>query len=190
MTDNSVFRAKDVGLRTQKKILSRMASKNIAKMFIDENTASLLDNIYTLIKQHTGSKKVAERLVKNVIKIVIKIAVLSRNNQFSADETQTLNDTFRKKFNLLQMTVISFYEVDFSFDMNYLQNSLNNTQTMLKNLVQHHLSEKSISRIDEIYDVFKDQKLLEMAFRIDSPYKELMGKIVHDLNKAMDFEEI
>ena len=72
MTDNA-FKAKDIGLRAQKKILSRMASKNIAKVFIDETTASLLDNVYRLTKTQYGSKKDAEKLVKNIIKIVIKI---------------------------------------------------------------------------------------------------------------------
>ena len=75
MTDNA-FKAKDIGLRAQKKILSRMASKNIAKVFIDETTASLLDNVYRLTKQQHGSKKDAEKLVKNIIKIVIKIGNL------------------------------------------------------------------------------------------------------------------
>jgi Domain of unknown function (DUF758) len=71
MSDNA-FKAKDIGLRAQKKILSRMASKNVAKVFIDETTSSLLDNVYRLTKLQLGSKKEAEKLVKNIIKIVIK----------------------------------------------------------------------------------------------------------------------
>lgn len=50
----SAFRARDIGLRAQKKILSRMAGKNIAKAFIDETTASLLDNLYRLAKQYVS----------------------------------------------------------------------------------------------------------------------------------------
>lgn len=48
----TVFKSQDLGLRIQKKILSRMASKNIAKTFIDGTTASLLDNLYRLCKLH------------------------------------------------------------------------------------------------------------------------------------------
>lgn len=54
MTENA-FRARDIGLRAQKKILSRMATKTVAKTFIDGTTASLLDNIYRLAKLHVGS---------------------------------------------------------------------------------------------------------------------------------------
>lgn len=54
MTENA-FRARDIGLRAQKKILSRMATKSVAKTFIDGTTASLLDNIYRLAKLHVSS---------------------------------------------------------------------------------------------------------------------------------------
>lgn len=55
MSENA-FKAKDIGLRAQKKILSRMANKSMAKVFIDDATSSLLDNIYKLIKQHVSIK--------------------------------------------------------------------------------------------------------------------------------------
>lgn len=96
MADN-VFKSHDIGLRAQKKILSRMATKNIAKTFIDGTTASLLDNLYRLCKMHTGNKAKAEKLIKNIIKIVIKIGVLHRNNQFSEDELQKA-ENFKRKF--------------------------------------------------------------------------------------------
>ncbi|XP_058455892.1 protein salivary glands marred isoform X2 [Malaya genurostris] len=188
MTDNA-FKAKDIGLRAQKKILSRMATKNVAKVFIDGTTASLLDNVYRLAKTHTGSKKDAERLVKNVIKIVIKIAVLHRNNQFNADELK-LAEKFRAKFQTLQMAIISFYEVEYSFDLNYLLKSLQAVQTLLKNCVERHLTEKSIGRINEVFAFFSEPALLEVAFRQDSPYRELMDKIIADLNKAMENGDI
>lgn len=51
---DGVFKSRDIGLRAQKKILSRMATKNIAKTFIDGSTASLLDNLYRLCKLHVS----------------------------------------------------------------------------------------------------------------------------------------
>uniref|UniRef100_A0A182N660 Tumor necrosis factor alpha-induced protein 8-like protein n=1 Tax=Anopheles dirus TaxID=7168 RepID=A0A182N660_9DIPT len=188
MTDNA-FKAKDIGLRAQKKILSRMASKNVAKVFIDGTTASLLDNVYRLVKVHTGSKKDAERLVKNVIKIVIKIAVLHRNGQLNADELRQA-DRFRVKFQTLQMAILSFYEVDYSFDLNYMQKSLADCRSLLRSCVVRHLTDKSLGRIDEVFDTFADTALLETAFRQDSPYREIMDKIVVDLNKAMENGDI
>ncbi|XP_039953370.1 tumor necrosis factor alpha-induced protein 8-like protein isoform X1 [Bactrocera neohumeralis] len=182
---DSAFKSRDIGLRAQKKILSRMATKNIAKTFIDGTTASLLDNLYRLCKMHTGNKVKAEKLIKNIIKIVIKIGVLHRNNQFSADELKDA-EVFKRKFQNTQLAVISFYEVDYSFDLPYMQKSIAESHATLKSIVQRHLTEKSLNRIDEVFNFFGDTALLETAFKPNSPYRELMGKIVSDINTAME----
>lgn len=49
------FKARDIGLRAQKKILSRMANKSVAKVFIDDTTGSLLDNVYKLAKSYVSN---------------------------------------------------------------------------------------------------------------------------------------
>lgn len=53
MSEN--FKSREVGLRAQKKILSRMANKSVAKMLIDDTTASLLDNLYRLAKAYVST---------------------------------------------------------------------------------------------------------------------------------------
>ncbi|XP_032590657.1 tumor necrosis factor alpha-induced protein 8-like protein isoform X2 [Drosophila grimshawi] len=184
MADN-VFKSHDFGLRAQKKILSRMATKNIAKTFIDGTTASLLDNLYKLCILHTNSKPQAEKLLKNIIKIVIKIAVLHRNNQFTEEELKHA-ELFKRKFQNTQLSIISFYELDFSFDLAYLQKSISESHEALKQIVQPHLTNKSIGRIDDVFNFFGDASLLETAFKPDSPYREVMGKIVADINSAME----
>lgn len=88
------------------------------------------------------------------------------------------------------MAVISFHEVEFSFDLNYLQKSLEESQATLKTIVERHLTDKSIGRIDEVFAFFNDSKLLETCFRIDSPYREVVAAIVKDLNSAMDNGDI
>lgn len=213
MTDTQLpFKARDIGLRAQKKILSRMTNKTVAKKFIDESTASLLDNIYRLAKLHVSksvlstictsesnalhftvylfqleNKREAERLVKNMIKTVIKIGILYRNDEFSEEELQ-LADRFRHKFLQTQKTIICFQEVEFSFDLNYLQNSMNESRDLLKSLVKRHLTEKSVLRIDEVFDFFCDNRLLEIAFKQNSPYQDVMNNIVADMNKSLDTE--
>ena len=49
MSDN--FRAKDIALKAQKKVLSRM-SMSVAKVFVDDKMSSLLDNVYRLCKTY------------------------------------------------------------------------------------------------------------------------------------------
>lgn len=116
---------------------------------------------------------------------MIKIAVLNKNDQFDAEEMD-LAHKFQTKFHNLQMTIISFYEVDFSFDLKFLQNILADLHQMLQRLVKRHLTDKSHNRIDEVFDFFNDSNFLETIFRQNSPYRELMGKIVADIHKAME----
>lgn len=93
-------------------------------------------------------------------------------------------------FQNTQLSVISFYEVDYSFDLPYLQKSIAESHIALKAIVHNHLTEKSLSRIDEVFEFFGDELLLETAFKPNSPYREIMGKIVADINTAMDTGDI
>lgn len=179
------FKARDIGLRAQKKILSRMANKNVAKMFIDDTTASLLDNLYRMAKQYTDNKKESEKLIKNIIKVVIKIGVLYRNGQFNADELR-LADKFKNKFHSAAMAVISFHEVEFSYDRPYLLSALRESHACLKGIVARHLTDKSIQRIDSVFAFFAAPAFLDAVFKPGSEYKEILGRLVSDINKAMD----
>lgn len=184
MADNN-FKAKDIGMRAQKKLLSRMANKHIAKVFIDDTSGSLLDNLYRLVKNQTSNKKQAEKIVKNIIKIVIKIGILYRNDQFNQEELR-IAENFKRKFHATAMTITSFHEVEFSFDRNFLTQSINECSTLLKWLVSRHLTDKSIARIDYIFGFFGSPNFLDDVFRHDSPHKEIMGRIVADIHKSME----
>ncbi|XP_015907079.1 tumor necrosis factor alpha-induced protein 8-like protein isoform X2 [Parasteatoda tepidariorum] len=182
---DSNFRAKDIGFRAQKKLLSRMANKSIAKVFIDDATGNLLDNLYKLGRSQSGNKKEAEKVVKNIIKIVIKIGILYRNDQFNQEELWTA-EKFKHKFHSTAMAIISFYEVEFSYDRNFLLQSLNECCALLKSLVVRHLTEKSINRIEHVFNFFASPTFLDDVFSRDSHHKDILGRIVSDMHRLME----
>lgn len=118
---------------------------------------------------------------------MIKIAIIYRNEQLNDEEFQ-IAERFRNKFMLTQLAIISFHEVDFSFDIVFLQKSLNESRALLISFVRRHLTEKSLSRINEVFDFFCDSRLLETAFKLNSTYREVMHNLVSDLNKSLDSE--
>ncbi|CAB3375319.1 Hypothetical predicted protein [Cloeon dipterum] len=185
MAGEGGFKARDIGLRAQKKILSRMANKNVAKVFIDDTTGSLLDNVYKLAKSYSNDKKESEKLVKNIIKIVIKLGVLYRNDQFSKEELCRA-EKFKQKFHSTAMAIVSFYEVDFSYDRPFLVNSFDACHQGLKAMVAPHLTPKSIARVDSVFNFFKDPAFLDAVFRKESPHREALGRVVRDINKALE----
>lgn len=162
-----------------------MSNKSMAKNFIDDTHASILDNMYTLAKAYTGNKKEAEKLVKNIIKIVVKINILYRNDQFSQEDLKVANQ-LREKFRTIVKTVISFFEVDFTFDKMFLIKNINDCRTLLKQLVGNHLTDKSLGRIDHVLDFFTEAAFLEEMFRTESPHRPTLQTIVDDMSKAFD----
>jgi len=183
--ESNNFKSKDFAVRAQKKILGQFSSRKAAKVFINENLATLLDLLYQLMKSHTQDKKVAEKFVKNIIKLSIKIGVLAQNDQFSQDEIRIANK-FADMFRNTAMTIASFIEVDFSYDRNVLIKTVNDCESQLKLLVKNHLTDKSVSRIQSVANQLRDPTLLDAAFKKGTPQNEIMIQMVNEINKAIE----
>ena len=93
---------------------------------------------------------------------------------------------WQSRFHSIAMAVVSFYEVDFSYDSQYLVNALSEAKTTLINLVQRHLTDKSASRVEHIFGVLGNQEFLDAVFRRDSPHRDQLARLVTDMNRAMD----
>lgn len=177
--------AKNLGLRVQKKMLGKMTSKKIAKVFIDDTMGELLDHVYKLCKEYKQNKKDAEKLIKNIIKVTVKIGILYRNDQFN-DEEMKIAEAFRKKFRTMIMTFVSFCEVDFTFDKNFLVGALDDCSVLLTKLVARHLTDKSQGRIDYVFGFFQDGAFMDTLFDPNSPLKPHLSVIVAGLNKLLE----
>nr|KAG5703098.1 hypothetical protein BaRGS_012160 [Batillaria attramentaria] len=179
------FDSRGLGLRAQKKLLGKMSSKKIAKAFIDDTTGRVLDNTYRILKETKGNKKDAEKLLKYIIKTVVKVGILYKNDQFNADELKMIM-TFKQKFNTLTMTVISFWEVDFTYDQKFCTTSIEECRQLLQNIVARHLTDKSKGRIDLIFNTFAEPDVLNAVFNREGNTGPLMDAIVQDLHKLIE----
>ena len=77
MADGGRFSSKQLGLRIQKKVVGKFANKTIAKAFIDEDLGSLLDTLCKILNGEMKDSKKANKVIKNIIKITVKIGLLS-----------------------------------------------------------------------------------------------------------------
>ena len=57
---------------------------------------------------------------------------------------------------------------------------------MLIDLVQNHLSSKSLGRIDKVFHFCKQDAFLEEMFRRESTHRPLLQTIIDDMNNAVD----
>ncbi|KAJ1085282.1 hypothetical protein NDU88_005415 [Pleurodeles waltl] len=179
------FSTKNLAMQAQKKLLSKMASKSVASVFIDDTSSEILDELYRVTKEYTRNRKEAQKIIKNLIKVIMKLAVLYRNGQFNGDE-HLIMQRFRKKVHTLAMTAVSFYQIDFTFDRRVMSNILNECRDMLHQAVNRHLTAKSHSRINHVFNHFADYEFLSALYGPSEPYRTHLKKICEGINKMLD----
>ncbi|XP_023281244.1 tumor necrosis factor alpha-induced protein 8-like protein 2 [Seriola lalandi dorsalis] len=179
------FSSKDMAMKAQKKILSTMATKSSVQMFIDDTTSEILDELYRISKEYSGNKPEAQKVIKNLIKIAVKIGVLFKNNRFSKEELGVAQE-FKKKLHQGAMTAISFYEVDFTFDKAVMAELLTSCRDLLLKLVNAHLTTKSHGRINHVFNHYSDTELLTKLYDPSGPFRPNLTKICKGLNKLVE----
>jgi hypothetical protein len=172
-------------MQAQKKILSKMATMAVANLLTDDTSSEILDELYKASREFTKSKKEAHKIIKDVIKIALKIGVLYRNHQFNPDELDTV-ERFKKKMNQAAMTAVSFYEVEYTFDRNILSELLLECRDLLHSLVEQHLTARSHARIDHVFNHFAHGDFLAELYGDGEEYRLNLRKICLGVNKLLD----
>lgn len=158
----------------------------MAKAFIDDDFGKLLDILHSILKQEFESKK-ADKIIKNLIKVTVKIGLLFKNNQFNQDEL-AIGAKLRTKLRQAALTVISFHEVDFTYDRTFLVKIVDECGDMLHRLVDRHLSDKSHTRINSVIEAFSNGALLDKVFLSDGQFHHHLETISQGFHKVVDAE--
>lgn len=176
--------AQSLALRVQKKVASKMSNKNMAKIFIDDTSGRLLDNLYKLVKEYSANKKLAESILNDIIKVIVKIGILVKNEQLSGEEIKNC-DNFRQSFHLFTKSALSFFEIEYTFDLKHLQKLLVSCRSYMHDIIRGHLTDKSKNRVDNVFNFFTESKFLEEIFR-NAKYSSIMKVIFEDARKLVD----
>ena len=179
------FSFKQLGLRIQIKFIENFANKEIMKLFIDDNLATLLDTLHLILKKELGDVKKADKIIKNLIKIVVKTGVLYRNNQFNPEEL-ALGVKIRAKFRHMALTVNSFSQVESSYDCAFLVTLWPDIGDMLHKLVHRHLTAKSHQRIDSVILALGKEETLDKLFLSKGKYYSHLEGIANVFDKVVD----
>ena len=157
----------------------------MAKIFIDETSGRILDNIHKLARSYSG-KKDADKLLKSIIKTIVKIGILHKNDLFTDHELKLI-DEFRNRFHSLSKSIITLYEVDFKFDRAVLIRVCKECQDLTHKIISTHLTSKSHLRVDFVYNYVMNLAFLDYAFNPQSTAnRAILKEIVEDMNRLMD----
>ncbi|KAL7867051.1 hypothetical protein AOLI_G00148650 [Acnodon oligacanthus] len=179
------FSTKSLALQAQKKLMSKMATKTVANLFIDDTSSEVLDELYRVTKEYTRNRKEAQKIIKNLIKMVVKLGVLYRNGQFNNEEL-ALVERFRKKVHTLAMTAVSFHQIDFTFDRRVMSGLLNDCRELLHQAINRHLTAKSHARINHVFNHFSDCDFLAALYSPSEVYRAHLQRICDGVNKMLD----
>uniref|UniRef100_A0A8C0Q5F2 Tumor necrosis factor alpha-induced protein 8-like protein 1 n=1 Tax=Canis lupus familiaris TaxID=9615 RepID=A0A8C0Q5F2_CANLF len=163
------FSTKSLVLQAQKKLLSKMASKATVAVFIDDTSSEVLDELYRATKEFTRSRKEAQKVLKNLVKVAVKLGVLLRGGQLGGEELALLQ-RFRHRARRLAMTAVSFHQVDFTFDRRVLAAALHECRDLLHQAVGAHLTAKSHGRINHVFGHLADCDFLAALYGPAEPY--------------------
>ena len=120
---------------------------------------------------------------------MVKVGLLNRNDQFNAEERK-LADKFQRQFQTTALTTISFYEVDFTYDQDFILKSLADMQETLLALIQRHLTDKTKARVEHVFAFFSREQFLDDVFASGSAHRALLGSITEDLHTLLEtFED-
>ena len=113
--------------------------------------------------------------------------MLLRGDKLTSEEKQNLVK-IQKNLRTVAMTLISFYEVDHTYDRAFVIKYLTELETLLKNLIINHLTDKSVARVEQIFGVVKTPDFLDNVYvpKKNVEMRDIMAKIVIDLNKCID----
>ena len=180
------FSSRSLGMQVQKKIFGKLATKGVVKALIDDDTGQLLDMLHKMAAKEMDQKR-AQKIIKDLIKVVIKVGLLYRNHQFNDAELAT-GLKFKMKLRNLALTVISFHEVAFSYDKAFLVSSINDASKLLHDLVDRHLTVKSHGRINNVITFFTTGDVLDKVFASDGAYHDMLPIISEVFGKVVDQE--
>jgi len=170
-------------------ILGKMGHKG-ARSVLDDELAGVLDDVHDLVRLQTD-EKTADKVVKNIVKVVVKIGINIKNKRFSEADLDLLNQV-RQKFKTSIMSLISFYEVPFSYDPEWCTGIFNKLNSMLQSLMKPHMTAKSLGRLDMVFAYFADPKHMDSALSGDAvgPIKQRMGVLSAKLTKMIEEDKL
>ena len=80
--------------------------------------------------------------------------MLQRGDKFSHMERGNLQ-LIQTNLQTVVKTLITFYQVDHTYDRLFLIKYLTELETLLKNLIRPHLTEKSVSRVEQVSYIYR-----------------------------------
>lgn len=176
-------------LRLQKKIASGLVNKSTLKTVLSDEHFAMIENLYQVLKIDIN-KKDANKFVNNLIKIVTKIVILQKNNQFKPEEIKSM-DNMAKLISRIAKAAITFWDDKDLCDPEYFSKMILEAKAIIAGIAKTHLTGNSQKKVEFVFDIFSDVNRLTRIFI--SPTADMqphVQKLSASLRKLVESNEI
>jgi len=177
------FKIKDFAISTQKKFASKLAQNAIIRnSLVDDSTTEIFNLINKIIKLYINDKKKSEKTMRDIIKIIVKLGVLQHNDRLETRLVTQVNSKLRH----VVLTMISFHEVQFTFDKKLAVEKMKTVQSTIHLLLKSgKVKEKTHGRLDNIMELLADGDFLHALYH-DPKFESYKTNLAGLLNKAVE----
>ncbi|XP_029654038.1 tumor necrosis factor alpha-induced protein 8-like protein [Octopus sinensis] len=164
---------------------SKLASSlKLTKNVIDEKTAGILDSSVALFLEFSKSKSFSESIIKDIMKLIIKIGILDRSGKLNDNDYDCL-DHCRVVLEKIVQACSGFLIIDYTYNYEYLVERFRDLENGFSLLIGRHLSDRSKCRLDHIFEALTDQTFLDDCFMPNKPLRELFTNILYQLKELV-----
>jgi len=180
---DSEFTIKDFAISTQKKFAQKLATNAVIRnSLIDDSITEIFNLINKIIKLYLNDKKKAEKVMKDVIKIIVKLGVLQHNNRLDQKMVRDANAHLRHAV----LTMISFHEVEFTFERTLAVHKMKTVKDVITSLLKNgQVTEKTHGRLNNVMSVLGESDFLYALYH-EEKFKPLVSELARLLNDAIE----
>lgn len=107
-------------------------------------------------------------------------------SELETDSLSSPSSSHRKKVHTLAMTAVSFHQIEFTFDRRVMSAILNDCRELLHQAIKRHLTAKSHSRVNHVFNHFADCDFLAALYGPSEVYRAHLQRICNGVNKMLD----
>lgn len=175
-----------VSLRAQKNVVSRLARPFIVQSLLDRQTVIVVQALRKLTEiwctRHGERIQRAAKLEKHMMKIGMKLGVLHLNDCLESEQDQENLTSTMLYFTDIIPIVITAVNVGSITNYPALEEKANAIRTCMKSVVSEHMTQKSVERLDSIFDFYVRREFLDdivtCGLKADSPYREPLQTLI------------
>ncbi|KAF5402399.1 Tumor necrosis factor alpha-induced protein 8 protein 2 [Paragonimus heterotremus] len=184
------FNVRSITLQLQNQMVGTLPSC-ILRMFLDDASVRLFDNICGLFKLYSGSSRLATMYIKRIVKMNVRLTIYSSSDILNEEEVNLTYD-FHDRCHLAAEIVLRLGRPTHRLmpgvtpTIEKLLQTVEESRDLALRIMERHLSEQTREKFREAVDRFTKMDFFNCIFGEEDSYKELMEKIYNDIEDLMD----